>query len=586
METGMLQLASNKKSAYTIVIRKEHTPSEQYAAEELQKYFLKSTGAELKIATDDTAVSEKEIAVGFTNRAAEDTALAEELGDEGYVLKTDGNKLLILGSGVRGALYGVYTFLEKYLGCRFYTFNFEKIPTHETLEIPEMNIKDIPAFEYRDVYWFSVDGEDIKAKLKINGSLENNLTARVGGGVFYTGGFCHTIGHLAEMPCGSDGLVWDQPCFSDEKVYQTVLKNVKKIIEENPDTKIISISQNDGNSGECSCEKCRAVFEEEHSHMGTMLRFVNRIQEEIKKDYPGVHIDTLAYRFSRHAPDVTVPHEDVIIRLCNIEACFRHPLNDCNSPDWGGQGQFSKDLEKWSKICNHLYIWDYTTNFTNFSTAFANFEVLRPNVRFFVDNGVKGVFEQGNIAALNGEFGELRGYLLAKLLWNPRMSEEEYQTLMNEFIADYYGEAGKYVRAYLDLMHDCSKESHFGVYFDDSSKYIYVPGYDDPLEGAFEFIRRGNELWDKAEAAAKNDFELANVQRSRIQLYNYIYFVLRKQSDRVPESEKAAIEEKIIANNKKQFELMKKYEVWYNREFHSIENVENPDFSRAALCWE
>ena len=33
-------------------------------------------------------------------------------------------------------------------------------------------------------------------------------------------------------------------------------------------------------------------------------------------------------------------------------------------------------------------------------------------------------------------------------------------------------------------------------------------------------------------------------------------------------------------------ELMKKYEVWYNREFHSIENVENPDFSRAALCWE
>lgn len=87
-------------------------------------------------------------------------------------------------------------------------------------------------------------------------------------------------------------------------------------------------------------------------------------------------------------------------------------------------------------------------------------------------------------------------------------------------------------------------------------------------------------------SGAKNDFELANVQRSRIQLYNYIYFVLRKQSDRVPESEKAAIEEKIIANNKKQFELMKKYEVWYNREFHSIENVENPDFSRAALCWE
>lgn len=108
----------------------------------------------------------------------------------------------------------------------------------------------------------------------------------------------------------------------------------------------------------------------------------------------------------------------MIIRLCNIECCFRHPLGECeNEAGTDEYDTFPENLKKWNEITNKLYIWDYTTNFAYMTTAFPNFEALRKNVRFFAENGVVGMFEQGNIGNPNGEFGEIRAYLLAKLLW-------------------------------------------------------------------------------------------------------------------------------------------------------------------------
>ena len=47
--------------------------------------------------------------------------------------------------------------------------------------------------------------------------------------------------------------------------------------------------------------------------MGTLLRFVNRIQEDIKDEFPDAIIDTLAYRYTRKPTAVTKPHKDMLI---------------------------------------------------------------------------------------------------------------------------------------------------------------------------------------------------------------------------------------------------------------------------------
>ena len=50
------------------------------------------------------------------------------LGKEGYVIRTVGNDLLIVGGALRGNLYGVYGLLEDHMGCRWFTPDCSRIP--------------------------------------------------------------------------------------------------------------------------------------------------------------------------------------------------------------------------------------------------------------------------------------------------------------------------------------------------------------------------------------------------------------------------------------------------------------------------
>lgn len=581
----MLYLSDDKSTKYVIVYRKDHSQSEQTAAEELAKYLNMITGAEFPIVTDDTPKAECEIVVGFCDRPG--CKKQKKLGDEGYNIKVSGNRLLILGSEVRGALYGVYTFLETCCGCRFFTADCERIPTVErTLYIDSnIDLTEVPVFEYRNVYWYSLMTDELFcAKMKNNGGMGHPITNKVGGAIHYNGAFCHTIPELAET-----GNIWDMPCLCDEEIYQTTLRNVRANLRREPDKKIISISQVDGNNGECSCEKCRKVFEEEGSHIGTLIRFINRIREDIKDEFPDVVLDTLAYQYTRKPPEKTKPHDGMIVRLCNVESCFRHPIeNVCHKvdPDFGS---FPENLRKWSKICNRLYIWDYTTNFTNMSTLFPNLEALRPNMRLYADNNVVGVFSQGNSSDLSGELGELRAYLLAKLQWNPYMSESEYRMHMQDFCEGYYGEGGKYLLEFVNMVHKCSEDSHMNMYFDNSANIISMIGYSDRLAGCFAFYDRASELFDRAEAdtwGAGNKYAYANVRRSRICLHNYHNFILKEAKDKAEnEDERLLIERAIIDNNREQYILMREYDVKENREFHRLDFSQVPDFSTYALQW-
>ena len=99
-------------------------------------------------------------------------------------------------------------------------------------------------------------------------------------------------------------------------------------------------------------------------------------------------------------------------------------------------------------------MWDYTTNFGAYIQPHPNLRVLGPNIRFFIANGVTGIFEQGAYQSPGAEMAELRAWMLAKLLWDPNRDTDE---LITEFTAGYYGPAGRYVREYLDLLHDTAE---------------------------------------------------------------------------------------------------------------------------------
>ena len=94
-------------------------------------------------------------------------------------------------------------------------------------------------------------------------------------------------------------------------------------------------------------------------------------------------------------------------------------------------------------------VWYYATDFLNYNAVWPNFDAIWYDMQFFANNNVTGVYTECNGCA-SGEFGELRTYLIAKMMENPKMSIYEFNAYRNNFINNYYGAAGTYINAYIN----------------------------------------------------------------------------------------------------------------------------------------
>lgn len=515
---GALTLASQGMSRYRIVVATNALPSEQYAAEELQRYLEKLSGAQLPIVTDSTPVSSGEILLGdnaHTRRLGLNIDFAR-LGAEDFTIRTEQDRLVIAGGKPRGTLYGVYTLLEEKLGVRWFTPEVETAIRTNRLLLSELNETRIPPLEYREVFWTEMTrNADFAARHRLNGD-HYHLTAKHGGAAVVYFPFVHSMDELipqalyAEHPeyfpliGGKRVNGYVQRCLSNPDVVKLAIAQVRRWLKEHPDATIISVSQNDTGKW-CQCETCNALDDAEGSPSASLLRFVNTIAAHIEGDYPNIRIDTLAYQYTRKPPKTLRPRSNVIIRLCSIECCFAHPLATCSSRE---NERFRSDIVAWQPVARRLYVWDYTTDFGHYQQPFPNFDVLQPNVQFFVEHGVKGLFEQGNYSGGgNGELEPLRAYLLAKVLWNPKTDLQQHT---REFCASYYGHSAPRLLDYVELLENQVQSKPVHAHIFDSTKAAYLNE---------NFIFSGDKLLEDAESLAENDTVRERVRVARLPIW-------------------------------------------------------------------
>ncbi|MBQ4562192.1 MAG: DUF4838 domain-containing protein [Clostridia bacterium] len=430
--------------------------NEIYAAQQLQKYLKYALGVELSLDTDSSEPTEYEILIGNTDRTKEDTS---SYGIEEYIIKTEDKNLIITGGEQRGTIYGVYSFLEDYIGCRFFTEDCEIIYKTDEIIVPgDINVRFAPVLEYRDTNEKAYQNAEIASKRKVNSSYTRAMSYFQGSSIDFAGGaFVHTMDTVYDLAPQSS-----QPCFSSEETYQTVLEKARKILKASPNAELISVTQNDNNNS-CTCQECTLVYKEEDSRAAPLIRFVNRLAEELEDEYPNVKIQTLAYMFSSQAPTKTKPHKNVVIELCSLDACCGHPLCDLSCPT---NAEFRGQIADWSVLTDNLYVWYYVVEFTGNakSAPFMNFDSLYDTYTLFHQNGVKGVFNEANMNEESLEFGALRSYLISKLMWDRDMTREEFDTAIHEFIVAYYGEASDIVEEYFYMMSAFAHDRHFEQY--------------------------------------------------------------------------------------------------------------------------
>ncbi|MBQ3078464.1 MAG: DUF4838 domain-containing protein [Clostridia bacterium] len=504
-------LSKDRRALMPIVLPEKPTPQEKYAATELRYYLDLITSAVFDVvhAGDN----------GIIIRHADDSL---SLGEDGFEIASDAEKIVIQG-GKRGVIYGVYELLET-LGVRFFTSTCEKVPSIVNLICPDIHTRQLPAFEHRDHNYYDLaQNGRFAVKSRLNGNSPE-IKEQFGGHQKYTG-FVHTFDRI--IPAKEFGETHPeyfamyngvrvarddrtQLCLTNPDVLAIAKERVRKMLYAHPETRILSVSQNDHILG-CQCEKCLAADKEEGSPAGTLLRFVNAIAEDLETEFPNVVFDTLAYNYTRPVPRITKPRKNVCVRLCSIECCFSHPFETCTDdrsltlPD-GTKTSFINDLRNWGAYHDRLYIWDYTTCFAHYPTPHPNWRTLQINMQAFHKNHVKGVFEQANGAKRGGvDFNELRAYIITKLLWNPYTDVHKH---IQEFTDYYYGDAGKYVRDYINVLCDKAEKDNIHVGFN-----------DQPVSELFsdEMLDMLDAIMDKAEEAVKGDaLRLYRISKARL----------------------------------------------------------------------
>ncbi len=513
-----LVLVKEGKSTYSICLSEAASPSEKHAADELQRFLEEMSGARLPIVTDAENPQGDLVLVG-NSKLVEQVApkiAFERLGPEGFVLRTAGKRLAIVGGAQRGTLYGVYTFLDN-LGCRWFTRDVSAIPRKPTIAVEPLDESQKPAFEYREPFFTEASDKDWAARNRVNGS-SMALDESTGGKFIYFP-FVHTFysilppdKYFADHPeyyalvDGKRRSERAQLCLTNPNVLALTIRTVLEWIEQHPEASIYSVSQNDC-EGSCECENCLRVEQEEGgAHSGPILRFVNAVAAEVGKKHPEKLIDTLAYWYSEPPPLHVRPLANVRIRLCPIGACEAHAYETCKDDAY-----FMNHLRAWSKITNQLYIWHYVTNFAHYLLPFPDFDELAANIPMYGKNGVVGIFLEGDFAeGGGGENAELRSYVMARLLWNPRV---DVNKVVNEFMAACYGKAARPLRAYFDLLQrqvrpaPQGKGNHMWIYT--SPGAAYLPD---------EFLAQSLKLFKEAETAAADDATKSRVKKARLSI--------------------------------------------------------------------
>ena len=151
-----IKIVQRGTTEYSIILSSNPSAIDSEAAFVLQKYIKKISGIILPVNQVSKYFKGGSIYIASTGHAEQIPFDInwQALEEDGFIIKTFGNHLLIAGGTDKGSLYGVYTFLEKYLGCRKFSPTVEVIPQRSAILLDNINDMEVPQITFRDAYFY------------------------------------------------------------------------------------------------------------------------------------------------------------------------------------------------------------------------------------------------------------------------------------------------------------------------------------------------------------------------------------------------------------------------------------------------
>ncbi len=500
------------KDSHSIVLTPDASPSETRMAEKLRETLNAVLDADVPLLNEMPTDGTKAVVIGQGDaaRALGVDPAAEELGGQGYAIRTVDGHLVIAGTPQAGTMYGVIRFLEDVVGVHWYAPEVTHVPESERIDVPEADRIVRPAFEWRHTSynWPGKDDEFLANMGDNNGSKDGESEFGVeeehDGRAHSYFNFISPDEYFDEHPeyfseIGGVRIREEtQLCLTNPDVLDIVTEKMLQRMADKPHVRQHNFSQMDHYNA-CDCEHCRAINEQYKTQGGTQFWFVNQLAERTSQVYPDKLIGTLAYMYTEEPPVGLEMHPNAAVWLCHMfPSCDMHPIATCPH-----NADYKRRAESWAAITDHLYIWHYIVDFMHYYNPFPNFRAMAADMRFYRNIGVEGIYLQGmGHGGGGGEWSLLRPYMGMHLLWNP---DRNAKTLRRDWLQGYYGDAWGPLEDYIEMLHDKVED-------DD----IHLHLYSNPASGHLpdEVMEQANLLFDQAEAAVESDEEL--LERVRV----------------------------------------------------------------------
>jgi len=494
-------IARDSKSTFTIVIPAQAPQSVQKAAQELQKDIHLATGAELLLQKDTAAVSAPFLSVGNTKQAQSNNVNINNLPDEGFRIFTQSGNIYILGhdtpdggwtknGGVsNGTANGIYTFLEDYLNVRWLMPGDigRDVPLKSTFGLEDIDRSETPLFIWRKMphitNYLTENHRDASVQWADNQRVGtytiNNASMHLDDDEF---------GHNWEKVVPPDlyknhpewfAMINGKRVQPTGKYYKLETTNpalvqyyAKKAIEtlkasERPLT--FSLSPNDSRSWSESPES-KALYDpippgrNDPSMSSLVLKWYHDVAQIVQKEYPQGKLAGYLYGdyvFPPTKVDMKLPDNFTPV-LCGVGSYGYQLYKKENQERWKGI------LDAWTKVAprnwfyydlpNQLDRQDMNSAMVRFSGNTANVTPAAPEILNLIFSNLVKAHIKGALIYADPSWSNsaLANYIVAKLLWNPKLDAKDLQ---REWLQRAYGEqAGQKMELFYAKLDACFRD--------------------------------------------------------------------------------------------------------------------------------
>lgn len=501
-----------------------------FAAHDLSRLLERMTETAYPVVSDET-VADAAFEIGTPQAAAVCGPVSDV---DGFSLSAEGGRVSIIGGSPIGTAQGVYSLLEKELGCRFLTpWGDDFVPSVRTLRIPDVRRTGRPALNVRSIF-----GYDNRACGHSNGTLccyrhghnflavDNfrnvvlpagctNLVPRYKTAPTKLGWFFSFVppeskdgqpGYFAEHPeyfsySKAEGkrVARRQLCFSNPDVRRIIIGKLLKEAQGRPDDNwVYNLTAQDVKGAFCECPDCEALVRKYGAVGAPFFDFLRDLGAALKRVRPHALVQFLAYRRdqAQTPPNAAFGRfpDNLVVVFAPIEGDFSKDFSHPNNAaDYA-------DLKAWCRVSRHVWLWYYPLTYTTIYPM-AGMDRLAADTRLAAEAGIDGGWYEHNVGLCRGaNFTDLQAYLISKLYQDPKA---DHRAIIRDFCRHYYGAAADDMLAYIA---DLEAEAR---------KCPYPVLWHHPLRSAFtaDNLLRWNAAFDRMERTVGGDAAL--VQRVR-----------------------------------------------------------------------